>query len=363
MIYDEFAQAYYAVFERALYFAVKSRVEGLLSLEDEINHKKVDKRDIFEYGIRFVIDGTDVNFIDKILSNIITQEKDENTALLKTIQKEAVLSIALGDNPRILIALLNSYVDIPLDDPKFIKISEMAETLKQEIEQRIKNKNYSMSLETVVSDFKGSEFIAIGSRPGFGKTSLALTMAANMAFDKNKPVAFFSLEMSKDALLKRLSKISDYNSENIQDSLLYIIDNPGMNILELEQHIRDLFSEKKIEAVFIDYLWLVNNDNLREPRHKLYPKLILKLKTLAKELNIPVIAILPLLRREDNNPSPNGIQAVQSAIYSSEESFRCIDKIFHINKNGLTYFKNLHNDNEEFDELIQPQIIQWSIPQ
>jgi flagellar motor component MotA len=149
---DEIIKSYYTIFERALYFTVKSRVEGLLSLEDEIDNEKVDKRDIFEYGIRFIIDGTDINFIDKILSNIIKQEKDENTVLLKTIQKEAVLSIEAGYHRNLLIALLNSYVDIPLDDPEFIKISEKAEALEQEIKQSLINKNNSIPLETAVSE-------------------------------------------------------------------------------------------------------------------------------------------------------------------------------------------------------------------
>ena len=121
MNHDEFIRAYYDVLKRALYFAEKARREGLLALEEEIITEKADNRDIFEYGMRFTVDGCDSIIIDKILSNIIKQEKDSNVALLKTIQKEAVLSIQDGTNPRLFILLLNSYVDIPLDDPEFKK--------------------------------------------------------------------------------------------------------------------------------------------------------------------------------------------------------------------------------------------------
>jgi flagellar motor component MotA len=119
---DEFVKAFYAVFERAMFFLFKSRREGLLMLEESIDNEKADNRDIFEYGMRFVVDGTDSSLIDKILSNIIRQEKDECCALLKTIQKEAVLAIQECMTPGRTADLLNSYTDIPLNDPVIMKI-------------------------------------------------------------------------------------------------------------------------------------------------------------------------------------------------------------------------------------------------
>jgi len=111
---DEFVKKYFEIVKRAMEFSEKARREGLLALEGKFDQEKIDDRDVFEYGIRFVIDGTDQGLIDKILSNIINQEKDENTRTLKTIQKEAVLRIQSGENPRLLYLLLNSYTDISL---------------------------------------------------------------------------------------------------------------------------------------------------------------------------------------------------------------------------------------------------------
>ena len=111
---DEFVKKYNDVVKRTLKFSEKARREGLFSLEKETDQEKINDRDIFEYGIRFVIDGTDQGLIDKILFNLVNQEKDENARLLKTIQKEAVLSIQSGMHPSILYALLNSYSDISL---------------------------------------------------------------------------------------------------------------------------------------------------------------------------------------------------------------------------------------------------------
>jgi flagellar motor component MotA len=118
MNHEEFVEKYYAIVERALRFSEKARREGLLALEDEIDREKENERDIFEYGLRFVVDGYDAAIIGEILSNIINQEKDEQLRLLKTIQKEAVLSIQVGMNARGMYALLNSHTGLSLHEDK-----------------------------------------------------------------------------------------------------------------------------------------------------------------------------------------------------------------------------------------------------
>jgi hypothetical protein len=115
---NEFVEQYTAFVKRALELAEKARREGLLMLEGGLDTEKVMERDIFEYGIEFVVDGTDSAIIEKILGNIIAQEKDEYTHRYKTIQKEAVLEIQQGVNPGILYSILNSFTDIPLNEDK-----------------------------------------------------------------------------------------------------------------------------------------------------------------------------------------------------------------------------------------------------
>ena len=122
MNYDEFIEAYFNLFGLALSVSEKARREGLLALEETLDSGRASNREIFEYGMQFVVDGTDAAIIDKILSRIISHEKDTYKALLKAIEKEAVLSIQAGDNPRILIHLMGSYVDIPFSDPRYEKI-------------------------------------------------------------------------------------------------------------------------------------------------------------------------------------------------------------------------------------------------
>ncbi|MDR0443000.1 MAG: hypothetical protein LBH44_06305 [Treponema sp.] len=113
---NEFIKNYVNITRKVLSCAEKARREGLLSLEDDLDNDKINDRDIFEYGMRFVVDGTDSRLIDKILSNLISQEKDEYSLILKIIQKEAVLMIQDGMNPGLLYNVLNSYTDLSLKD-------------------------------------------------------------------------------------------------------------------------------------------------------------------------------------------------------------------------------------------------------
>ena len=113
---NEFITQYTAFANQALALAQKARREGLLALEDSIDQKKADERDIFEYGLRFVIDGYDPAIIEKILGNIINQEKDEYARILKTMQMEAALGVQQGIAPGVLHYILNSFTDISLSD-------------------------------------------------------------------------------------------------------------------------------------------------------------------------------------------------------------------------------------------------------
>jgi flagellar motor component MotA len=121
MTHDEFIAEYHKVSERAIQLSKTVRRGGLLALEDSIDFEKADKRDIFEYGLRFVVDGTDAGIIKNILSRIIEQEEDKHTRRLMDIKAEAVLSIQAGDNPRILVSKLNAFMDFTLKNDPFIQ--------------------------------------------------------------------------------------------------------------------------------------------------------------------------------------------------------------------------------------------------
>jgi flagellar motor component MotA len=110
----EFIERYTAFLLAVLPVAQLARRQGLLSLS--CDNEKVKDRDVFEYGMSFVIDGIAPEFIEKILNNIIAQEKDEYARIYKTVQKEAVMGIQQGLNPDLLYSILNSLTDLPLKD-------------------------------------------------------------------------------------------------------------------------------------------------------------------------------------------------------------------------------------------------------
>ena len=117
----DFVESYKQIAQRIILISEKARREGLLSLEEMIDEKKYKERDVFEQGILYIVDGTDAAIVDKILSNIVNQEKDESLRVLKTIQKEAVLAIQEGVNLRILKALINSYSNFTFEEDDILK--------------------------------------------------------------------------------------------------------------------------------------------------------------------------------------------------------------------------------------------------
>ena len=125
MTRDEFIQEYNDTVKRTVEFAARASRAGLLVLENELDQEKIDTRDIFYYGLRFVIDGTNPAIIVKVLSNLIGQEKDKYTRILKNIQKEAVFMIQEGLRPWFIYPVLNSFTDISLKDD-VIKEADLA---------------------------------------------------------------------------------------------------------------------------------------------------------------------------------------------------------------------------------------------
>jgi len=125
MTHDEFIAEYCKVSERAMFLSNKARREGLLALEDEIDFEKLNLRDIFEYSLRFVVDGTDVTITKDLLENIIKQEEDKYARRLMELKLEAAISIQIGDNPLITAYKLNSFTDLSFtNDPIIKKIND-----------------------------------------------------------------------------------------------------------------------------------------------------------------------------------------------------------------------------------------------
>ena len=179
-------------------------------------------------------------------------------------------------------------------------------------------------LDYKTAGLHGSELILIAARPAMGKTAFALNIATNAAVRANVPVAVFSLEMSKEQLVNRIlcseamvdsNKVRTGKLEEddwaklagaigpLSEAEIYIDDTPGINVTEIRAKCRKLKLEKNIGLVVIDYLQLVQGSNKRNgSREQEISEISRSLKILAKELNVPVIALSQLSRAAEQRP-------------------------------------------------------------
>ncbi len=173
-------------------------------------------------------------------------------------------------------------------------------------------------LDKVTSGWQRSDLVIIAARPAMGKTAFVLSMAKNMAVDYNQPVAVFSLEMSNVQLVNRLlmnvteidgatiksGKLNDaewdilnYKIKDLQDAPIYIDDTPSLSVFELRTKARRLVREHNVKCVIIDYLQLMNASGMTYGSREQEVSIISRsLKGLAKELDIPIIALSQLNR-------------------------------------------------------------------
>ncbi|WP_299129332.1 replicative DNA helicase [uncultured Winogradskyella sp.] len=174
-------------------------------------------------------------------------------------------------------------------------------------------------LDKLTSGWQPSDLIIVAARPGMGKTALTLTMARNIAVDFNKAVAFFSLEMSSVQLITRLissetglsseklrtGKLEKHEWEQLnvkvktlEKAPLFIDDTPSLSIFDLRAKARRLKSQYDIQVIMIDYLQLMTAGGSQKGgnREQEISMISRNLKALAKELNVPVIALSQLSR-------------------------------------------------------------------
>jgi replicative DNA helicase len=174
-------------------------------------------------------------------------------------------------------------------------------------------------LDKLTSGWQPSDLIIVAARPGMGKTALTLTMARNIAVDFNQAVAFFSLEMSSVQLITRLissetglsseklrtGKLEKHEWEQLnvkvktlEKAPLFIDDTPSLSIFDLRAKARRLKSQYDIKVIMIDYLQLMTAGGSQKGgnREQEISTISRNLKALAKELNVPVIALSQLSR-------------------------------------------------------------------
>ncbi len=176
-------------------------------------------------------------------------------------------------------------------------------------------------LDHMTSGLQAADLIILAARPSMGKTSMCLNVAQHIGVRENIPTAIFSLEMSKEQLGIRLlcaeARLDSHDvrvgnlqdgdwerlahaSEILSKAPIYIDDTPAMSILEMRAKSKRLKLEKGLGAVIVDYLQLMQSRSRRENRQQEITEISRSLKTLAKELDVPVIALSQLSRAVEN---------------------------------------------------------------
>jgi replicative DNA helicase len=243
-------------------------------------------------------------------------------ALIHAAAKISAYSYDISEDSGLLLEKAQQLIFDLTDRKRTLNFRSVHETVPEAID-RIEKLYHSKNaftgvpsgfeeLDRMTSGFQNAEMIVIGARPSIGKTAFALNMAANISVQERRPAAFFTLEMTDVALATRLIsseahvdsnslktgfvKSSDFEkileaAGRIYDAPLYTVDMPNMKLLELRTQARRLRSMKNIEIMFIDYLGLISMEDSKTPRFEQVSEISRSLKGLARELDIPVVAL------------------------------------------------------------------------
>lgn len=215
-----------------------------------------------------------------------------------------------------------------------IPIREMVRDAFQRIQDRFESKSSITgtptgyhSLDRMTSGLQKSDLVILAARPSVGKTAFALNMAVHMAAREQVPTAVFSLEMSKEQLVQRMlcmeSRVDGgrlrggfladddwprltHAASVLSEAPIFIDDTPGLSAFEMRAKCRRLARSHKLGCVIVDYLQLMRVKGRSESREREIAEISMGLKSMAKELNIPVIALSQLNRslesRQDKRP-------------------------------------------------------------
>ncbi len=209
----------------------------------------------------------------------------------------------------------------------FEAMPEIVAEVYRQIAQMVKNKGSVSGLPTgyrqldqLTSGLQPSDLIIVAARPSVGKTAFALNIAQNVAIRQRVPVGFFSLEMSKDQLAMRMlcseagvdgqklrtgfldaedwAKISDA-SNLLSEAPIFVDDTPAISVMEMRSKARRLKLERDVGLIVVDYLQLMRYGARTDSRQQEVAEITRGLKALARELQVPLVALAQLSRRAE----------------------------------------------------------------
>jgi replicative DNA helicase len=375
---DFYSEAHRKIFAAIVELYDKNEPSDIITLSNILKSKK----QIDQAG--------GVSYLSSLADNVPSAANISHYA--KIVKEKAILRRLISTATEILSKSYNAGADIDsvLDEaehaifeisehkirPAFSSFKDLIKDSVKTIERLYERKELVTGVPTgfekiddKTSGFQKSDLIIIAGRPSMGKTAFALNIAQYAALEAGIPVAVFSLEMSKEQLgLRMLSSEARVDSQKIRRGFLgeadwtklinaagklseapiYIDDTPAITVLEMKAKARRLKSEVNLGLIILDYLQLMRSGGYKESREQEISEISRSLKTLAKELNVPVIALSQLNRQVE---SRNDKRPQMADLRDSGAIEQDADLIAFIYRDEV-YNKSEENTEKGFAEII-----------
>jgi replicative DNA helicase len=269
----------------------------------------------------------------------VVKDKSLTRSLIKVCNQVTSEALAEEDDAAVILDHAEQMIFALADERTregFAHVQPIAETVLAKIQDYAKRETHALTglatgfreIDQMTSGLQRTDLIIIAARPSMGKTALCLTLAQNAAILEKAVVAVFSLEMSKEQLVMRMlsseARVDAHRfrtgyltreewqrlAESIgtlSEAKIFIDDTPGISVMEMRAKTRRLAAEQKqLDLVVVDYLQLMSGSRRSESRQQEVSQISRELKGLAKELNVPVVALSQLSRAPEarNPPRP-----------------------------------------------------------
>ncbi|MEE3437864.1 MAG: replicative DNA helicase [Lachnospiraceae bacterium] len=334
---DFYERSYGLIFDAMRELAEEGRPVDVITLEDRLKEKDVPPEIADMSFVRDTLAAVPTSANVRYYANIVAEKALLRRIIRVTSDIENDCYLGKSDIGEILEKTERTVFGVlqQKSTGEYVPIRDVVLAALTRIEEASRSKGHVTGLPTgfidldnKTSGLQKSDFILIAARPSMGKTAFVLNIAEYMAFRQNIPCAIFSLEMSKDQLMNRLFALeSRVNAQalrtgNLKDdeweklvegagvisnSHLIIDDTPGINLQEFRSRARKYKLDHDIQIIFIDYLQLMaGNGGRSDNRQQEISDISRALKSLARELNIPIVALSQLNRavetRDDHRP-------------------------------------------------------------
>jgi replicative DNA helicase len=331
---DFFSEAHRITFDKMIAISEKNRTIDLVTLSEELAKEgQIEKAGGAAY-LAALTDGVPVGTSVAVSEySRIVKEKSILRRLINASNNVISRCLEGTDDPDTLIDLAQSQV-FDIAEQKvpsgFTNIRDIVKSSFGTLDvlldrgQRVTGiETGFVDLDNMTSGLQPGELVVVAARPSLGKTAMALNIAAHAAIKHHKTVGFFSLEMSKESLVIRLlcaeaetdshrlrsgfSSREDWNKltralGRLGDAPLLIEDTPALSIMQIRAKARRLKMEKGLDLVIVDYLQLVTGQGRFENRTQEVSYISRSLKSIAKELKVPVLALSQLSRAPEQRP-------------------------------------------------------------